>query len=478
MNTDLLYGIENHFQWPSNIIVIDLQHEKLFFHTIYYRPWNPEPEVHSEEYRFPLPMLEMQIKQLLQKEIPVILLTNMSFLHGEVFNALSALDIQAIMCSEQGYMLGMEILDNSPPFDTANQTQLEIISDERTVIKDVNLPWKGKIECSTNDIIFEVKIISEDKVLSGYFRTRESLQALEISVKHQISKDTMEALGTTTAGQVIRLPFAKKSKQTQQYIQDVNLIFDRTCVDDAKWGDALLLHMNYDASFQDTSTLNEEIRRGTIEGVQRAFQAENPRLSVWCVNDIHDALAFPSWLNAVPQTTISSEINRPIEEVQQLLLNATWLPGYDIWDPIGEALLQAVEHAKKTSSPIVIIGDSPPFPSGAQTDPINEIRTVFGFQTVVRRYSDAWRRALQEAQDHQLPIVYIFLTHYKEHSSLQEEAWTKTNAIEQAICKALAKEPIHLVKEPATFDGVQRAIQRAKSVMFHQKTQKVIRMVR
>lgn len=483
MNTDLINCIENYFEWPENILVVDLREDVVQLREMYYRPWNPAPEIISKPFPRGAAYFSRFIKTFIKKGIPIAFITTMEWPHPEIAEVLSEHEIPSIEASEHGFQIMLDDLSNEPPPDTSNQTLLEIESDEHDRIRNINIPWSGPVSCNTDDITFTIKISSADKVLSETFRTKSRLTNLAVRIEHSFTRDKIVVEGTTSAGETIKISRGNPRQNLNEQLSSLNIVFDRTCVDDICWSEALSLAMDYKAAKRQTAHFNNEIRTAIISGIQEALSGESPNVSVWCVNDVHDALALPEWfVHEPPQSTCISEINRPFEELRHPLEDAFWLPGYDLWDPIGEALLEAVQEAKKDSSPIVIIGDSPPFPSNDPEDPIQDIRSAFGFQTTMRKYCSSWRQAIKEAQENQLPIIYIFLLHSRlsntDNSSFQEEALLKTKQLENAICKALEKEPIHLVKERATKEGVHQALKIAKKHMFTQKTNTVIRTVR
>ena len=486
MNTDLINCIENYFDWPDNIIVLDLRDDAVVQHCLHYRPWSPEPEVLSTPTNDNHAMITMSLKPYIDKQIPCVFVTRESEMkHLEMITALMGMGVSGIAETAFGYKMGMEELDNYPPYDTSEQTQITIQSDEHHVIRNVNLPWEGKVECSVDDITFDVLIFSDGQELKETFRTQEKLSALKVKVRHGFQRDRLEVEGVNAEGKTFRLRRARKAKVNTSQLQSLNVIFDRTCVDDAAWSNAVFLSNNPSRTIADLeaepSDNNKIIRTAMADTLTSMFSQSTSKVSVWCVNDVHDALGQPSWLSFVPQTSLTAEVNRPVSEVEQIFDNAFWLPGYDLWDPMGPALQSAIEEAVKTSSPIVIVGDSPPFPSGSDDDPMMDISKAFGFSTAIRRFCDQWRKGLAEATEHQIPVIFVFLTHSRPSASAGQdriEAWNKTNILETAICNALEKEPLHLIKHRATAQGIQKAFQEVQEKMFVQHSDRVIRVVR
>ena len=82
---------------------------------------------------------------------------------------------------------------------------------------------------------------------------------------------------------------ANKSQGVANQLMGLNVVFDRTCVDDTQWSKALILAMDYEAVAQSTAEFNKEIRSAVISGLQESFREEAPLMSIWCVNDVHDA---------------------------------------------------------------------------------------------------------------------------------------------------------------------------------------------
>ena len=88
---------------------------------------------------------------------------------------------------------------------------------------------------------------------------------------------------------------------------------------------------------------------------------------------------------------------------------------------------------------------------------------------------------MKEAQAHQIPVLFVLLSHSPPDATAgqdKNEAWKAANRIESAICEALEQEPLHLIRQYATAEGIQKAFEEVRAKMFVQHSDNVIRVVR
>jgi hypothetical protein len=258
--------------------------------------------------------------------------------------------------------------------------------------------------------------------------------------------------------QITVTPVAAPAPERIPALRNVAWVIDRTCPDWEQWSNALAMAMENHPEPEECVAFNTEIRRGIGSALQSGKWRIDTQMQVVWFGDTPGEefsplkgapVASSAWGSAGDFLSVSDAV----DAVNTL----TYMPGYDVWDPLGEAMAQCVPwFQRRGSGTLLIIGNSPP--RYTVQPPLRNISNALGFSTTYRESSDAWSRSLAALASMGVGVYYVFLK-LGAHRIGEEASFSAFDTLQQVVRQQMALSlPGHLCEVPGTHDGVLRGI--------------------
>jgi hypothetical protein len=314
----------------------------------------------------------------------------------------------------------------------------------------------------------------------AFFRIAGSSDPVEltIDIEDRYSQADSWLLGLAGSGNLERLEGPPPAAQSCQPPERVAVVFDRTCPDRESWSLARTLALRGELEPDGgryakpapanpaaaPPELNRALREGLAAAIPRVFGEHPILVDGWWFADVASGdLAPPAGVD-LPQQGWGALGTAPAGEAGRLFQEASYCPGLDIWDPVGEAALAAVERLSAEPdrrTALVIIGSSPPDVPLSRESPLRRLVDRLQPAASFRRWSSAWDRALELCRHHGIAPVYLFL----EHDFGDDRARRDLDAfrdLQVRIREALAAcPPLQVIAHPASVEGLLQGLHHA-----------------
>lgn len=278
-------------------------------------------------------------------------------------------------------------------------------------------------------------------------------------------------------------------------LEKLTVILDRTCPDKVAWSAARNLLMSTsvsqmkdegdgygggsavsptDAEAQiakvaSPAQLNQEIRQGLAAALSHIAKDHKPLLDgLWFADVAGEGIAEPTTCSLPSEPIGRTVVGLSPSRAKEMFQASVYSPGLDLWDPLEQALKEAVEGMQQAQHQgILIVGNSPPRPSLNSQSPLNQIASALGFMTSYRKRSDDWDYYLAQCTSRCIPIVYLFLTHELSEAELEKgvlKDYERFLNIQSHLQRALSTYLPTLVY-PATEQGVAEGVREALELL-------------
>jgi hypothetical protein len=299
--------------------------------------------------------------------------------------------------------------------DQSIKEVLPVVADVRTTREIIYLPVRTNAVGGPRDQYFQIRR-----------RTAGSLGTFSLRVDVELRSTQADRLLVTSLDETIAVEPVERIPLQESSPVHLHVVFDRTTIDVESWAIAiaaaspkeqLLTESTVPTDDDHPGAWNRRIRTAVAEALPAA--TEKLRRSVvttlWTFSDRSRDGIGPS--------PIGPADGRPWDRIGELnsdsLVSAfvegrdcEWRPGLDHVDAVDEVLKEVWDYIKLPTNKnkqhvILIIGDSPPPPSGVD-DPIWQHLVASPIRTNARR-SPLFRDTLSSLREAGVPVGWIFL---------------------------------------------------------------------
>ena len=435
---------------------------------------------------------------------PVIVFAHKGQKLDNISNLVTNKEIQheyVVMCEDNTIEYftnnAFKVLTNRHFIDHSNTTTIKLYGRDNLVLEDRNLPCIVDLELfknSKNNIV-GIEIVSSysSQVLHDkkWYRVECDDAKCKMIVDMQVDVPAADSLLITSDNLSFSVLSAPKPRVTGSIPDKLVVIFDRTCPDQDSWLNAYSLSVENKAEIDWDGSGESDMHKDIDEKVPLDFKA--PKYFGAYNETIRNQLgiAINSLMEANPNTqldlwwfadtTSPGLIKGNIElskkshgkivscsnQIDDTIFNTCqYSPGIDLWDPIGETLKKALE-GNLNNSAVIIVGNSPPFVPSEVDSPIRELLNASGFPVTYRRETcTLWHSALNEADNNDIPIYYLFLTHQlSEIVQSRSSGYLRYRDLASKVSASLAKCKLHLIEKPATTKGIEEGILKISNII-------------
>lgn len=243
------------------------------------------------------------------------------------------------------------------------------------------------------------------------------------------------------------------------------VILDRTCPDEAGWSAARALSLGRagaDSGYQD---LNRGIRSSLEQALVEGLRGRDIMVDAWAFADTAgDGLAPLDGIE-LPEFPVLALTSATPGQLPGTFASATYSPGLDVWDPVDEALeqaLDALELDRSRRGVILIVGNSPPHVLPVPGGAFGELARVAGCASAVRRYSPVWEMSLERCRASNTAVVYVFLEQ-RAFRTDEQRAHELFMLLSRRVREGLEASmgAVAVMKAAANGEGVRRAVAEA-----------------
>lgn len=404
------------------------------------------------------------VRDLKTRNLPIFILTNYESRDRDVerevvLRAIGELRATAVfVCSDGSLIRGSDEkpVEWSPRHfvDCSESTHIYLKGRRFTQRLRENLPLEIEVNITGEDrdrrfIGIEVKNdYSTDMPEPVWYRLsgpNSGILSIDIEALPHGDRFDISYAGDNNNLSLLRGPI-QRAPHSSDPLRDLAVIFDRTCPDRAAWSQALAVAAGSISWLASTATggddlwgdesrdsgrlngpdFNKVIRTALGDALAGVLEGQSTRVKAWWFADTAgEGIETPDGVE-LPLHTYGS-VDAAI--LHQAFRECTYSPGLDLWDPVEDALGEALEYLRENRagrSAVLIVGNSPP--NVPVNDPIKRlIESATGFRTSVRRpFSDFWQILMEQARDLNIRVVYLFLRH-----SLADNADTITATLQE-----------------------------------------------
>ena len=482
---------------PEGFGVVDLRVEDLELGAVYRRAWAAGGFRWGAIPKPPILSAAIVVASLRRLDAPVVVLTPVTGLsdgHEELLVGLyeSGLDIRHVRA--EGDLLrddeGGLSFDPRRVLDRGGSTTIHLTIDRSHRCKAVDLPHNVRIELPTDGLPSVVGVAVESGFPGAlpdqaWFRIEGAGSGkLTIDLEARSGEARWDLRYDDAIDGIFRIP-APPSEEDSEPPTRLAVILDRTCPDEAGWsaaraggreeGKAVVeAEAAYGKSTTQTATapvvlpgeLNREVRTALGAALAGLLEGQDMLVDGWWFADTPgDGIAVPEGVTIGRRAVVNAGSEPPVRS-PNLFESATWSPGFDLWDPLDEALDQAVRRLrddKGRRGGVLIVGNSPPRFPLQRKSPLRKVASYLGFTTSHRRGSRLWHDVLDACEKEGVPVVYVFLTHGVHHKEEQKdyEVFRDLSAELQRALEAC----LPVVIAPAVPEGVTRGVAEALEIL-------------
>lgn len=203
----------------------------------------------------------------------------------------------------------------------------------------------------------------------------------------------------------------------------LGLIFDRTCIDDDKWEQAVAYLQGSKSSKsvhprasqtiqqlpvrQNYSDLNASIRQGVYQSLEHYFEKEQSfKISLaWFADSANPRLVERKDLQPTSAAGAGPDIE--VRKIRATVENCSFHIGLDLWDPIELALDELLK--KDQIMPVIIIGNSPPTPSDLNDPLVRDILDASHTSIRMAHQEKSFEKMVKNMYQRGIPCFYLFL---------------------------------------------------------------------
>ena len=373
-----------------------------------------------------------------------------------------------------------DIVDQT--YERAGQMSLELIGATSRKFERFVLPKKIRISARHADQFFaQFAIVGRGPDLPGgepiWFRLDPGFEGtLSIDCDVSLRGDTWRLeIASDDSGAVKRLARTAPYLPDTGALEQLAVILDRTCPDNASWERALNLQQGAlvtDWGDDVPELYNAEIRRALAAGLKTAFASGLvAQVQSWWFKDLPgEGLANFTGVELAGAEVGSGNRASREEDCDELFATAAYSPGLDLWDPAEVALEHACDAlaGKDTKHrAILIVGNSPPSDPLQDDSALASLRVPPGARMActVRRQSPGWHEALDRCAELRIPVCYLFLRHSKFGGAGQFriEAYEQSQArVERVLAQTVRLESV-LADPDSIANAVANAIRELRA---------------
>lgn len=412
---------------PDALYVIDTRRDPVELRHLSWRPWLREGAVDVLLQGVTAADPGSIVERVSRDTAPLAVIVGFEDPLWSVFSEqLAASDLgtgRVVQVVDHGGRLVMDAVDvpQRVPIDRSRSTLLTVSARRTLDVRDVDLPCQVELDIIGGEARVNVlRVSATSRFDHNGVRLPEpawlrivgpvgvSHVTLKVDVTPRSDRDEwrfeIEPSGFTVE-QIAAPPSFNAHER-------VAFVLDRTCPDDGRWGDALAVAVNRYDGATPLSEFNIEIRRALEEGLAGYDWAPGARGALYWFADIPgDGVAG---VKKGPPITVGwgarSEFGLP-DGASEALSGLGYIPGLDLWDPVGEAVALATDFFRQHGAgTLLIVGNSPPRVRTME-GPFRDVARTFGFPTTWRSASDQWAGALGALARLGVDVYYLFLRH-------------------------------------------------------------------
>jgi len=482
-----------------NSFLIDAREEKNDVYALFIRRWADGGVRYKLLHSGSLP--QRLISRFETVNVPVILFAHEGQVLDNFLNLVTNTNIAheyVVLCEDNAIKhittTTINTLSNRNFTNFSNSTTIKLYGRDNVVLEDTNLPCIVNLELfqNTRNNIVGIEIVSSDSRIlhdKKWYRVECDDAECKMNLNMQLEVSAEDALYITSENPSFTIQSSPKPRVTGSIPDKLIVVFDRTCPDQDSWLDAYSLSVNSvsinnpvsidkkpfnpgeEQQANKTSDIavppasielegfgayNRNIRNQLGQAINSLMQTNsNVRLDAWWFADTHSEGLICGDIVLPPQSygKIANQI------VDTVFANCSYSPGIDLWDPIGETLEKALEENLNNSA-VIIVGNSPPLVPSEVDSPIRVLLNASGFPITYRRKTcTLWHSVLKKADQKNVPVYYLFLTHQlDEVVQLRISDYLRYGDLASKVSASLAKCKLHLIEKPATTKGIEEGI--------------------